>query len=110
MLKEKSVVALKDNKWTWTTPEYYKRIDENNFVTPDCTVITEEDLRKKIKETYEEKNQETDEVTVHDHYTLVEISEFEFNGKVMDHISNLESELAQARVHVEKIRRMFGVG
>ena len=111
MLKEKNVIALKDNQYTWSIPDYYKRLDESNFVSPDCETITETELEEKLKETFlwKESNEENAKTETRDKYTLVDVTEFEFNSVVMDHIINQEKALAEARTVLEKTRRMFGV-
>ena len=111
MLKEKNVIALKDNQYTWSSPEYYKRLDESNFVSPDCETFTEDQIEKKLKETFlwKESPEENAKTETRDKYTLVESTEFEFNSVVMDRIIAQEKTLAEARTVLEKTRRMFGV-
>lgn len=111
MLKEKNVIALKDNQYSWCKPDYYKRLDESHFVSPDCETFTEDEIEAKLKETflYKDLNDENAESETRDKYTLLECTEFEFNSVVMDKIISQESELAQAKTVLEKTRRMFGV-
>ena len=111
MLKGKNVIALKDNQYSWSKPDYYKRLDESNFVSPDCETITEAQIEKKLKETFlwTESPEENAKTETRDKYTLVESTEFEFNSVVMDHIISQEKALAEARTVLEKTRRMFGV-
>lgn len=111
MLKEKNVIALKDNQYSWSKPDYYKRLDESTFVSPDCDTITEAELEEKLKETFipKESDEKDLKTETRDKYTLVDSTEFEFNSVVMDHIINQEKALAEARTVLEKTRRMFGV-
>ena len=111
MLKEKNVIALKDNQYTWSKPDYYKRLDESTFVSPDCDTITEAELEKKLKETFIHKASDEKDLKTETRvkYTLVDSTEFEFNSVVRDHIINQEKALAEARTVLEKTRRMFGV-
>lgn len=111
MLKEKNVIALKDNQYSWSKPDYYKRLDESNFVSPDCETITEAQIEEKLKETFlwTESPEENAKTETREKYTLVDSTEFEFNSVVMDHIINQEKALAEARTVLEKTRRMFGV-
>ena len=111
MLKEKNVIALKDNQYTWSKPDYYKRLDESTFVSPDCDTITESELEEKLKETFIHKESDDKDLKTETcvKYTLVDSTEFEFNSVVMDHIINQEKTLAEARTVLEKTRRMFGV-
>lgn len=111
MLKEKNVVALKDNQYSWCKPDYYKRLDDSNFVSPDCETITEAQLEEKLKETFiwTESPEENAETETREKYTLADSTEFEFNSVVMDHIIAQEKALAEARTVLEKTRRMFGV-
>lgn len=111
MLKEKNVIALKDNQYSWSNPDYYKRLDESNFVSPDCETITEDQIEEKLKETFlwKESPEENAKTETRNKYTLIESTEFEFNSVVMDHIINQEKALAEARTVLEKTRRMFGV-
>lgn len=115
MLKEKNVIVLKDNQYTWSNPEYYKRLDEIHFVSPDCETFTEDYLEEKLKETflYKDLTNEDAEVEtgseIRDKYTLTEVTEFEFNSVVMDRIITQEKALAEARTVLEKTRRLFGV-
>lgn len=115
MLKEKNVIALKDNQYSWCKPDYYKRIDETHFVSPDCETHTEDEIEAKLKETFLYKDTTQEDVEIEtgsetrNKYTLMECTEFEFNSVVMDKIISQESELAQARTVLEKTRRMFGV-
>lgn len=111
MLKEKNVIALKDNQYSWSKPDYYKRLDESNFVSPDCETITEAQIEEKLKETFlwKESPEENAKTEPRDKYTLIESTEFEFNSVVMDHIIAQEKALAEARTVLEKTRRMFGV-
>lgn len=111
MLKGKNVVKLEDNQFSWIKPKYFKRLDETNFVSPDCEVFTEDKIEEKLKETFTYKNPEIEDAKeeTRDQYTLKECTEFEFNSVVMDTIKELESELAVAKTRLEKSRRMFGV-
>lgn len=111
MLKKKNVIALKDNQYTWNNPDYYKRLDESTFVSPNCDTITEAELEEKLKETFIHKESDEKDLKTETHakYTLVDSTEFEFNSVVMDHIINQEKALAEARTVLEKTRRMFGV-
>ena len=111
MLKEKNVIMLKDNEDTYSTPDYYKRLDESTFVSPSCRTITEAELEEKLKETFIYKEYDDVGLKTEDRikYTLVDSTEFEFNSAVMDHIINQEKALAEARTVLEKTRRMFGV-
>lgn len=111
MLKEKNVVALKDNQYTWSKPEYYKRLDETHFVSPECETFTEDQIQEKLRETFlwRESSEENAKTETRDKYTLTESTEFEFNSVVMDRIVAQERELAEARTVLEKTRRMFGV-
>lgn len=111
MLKEKNVIALKDNQYAWSNPDYYKRLDEIHFVSPDCETFTEDYLEEKLKETFlwKESSEEDAKSETRNKYTLTEVTEFEFNSVVMDHIVNQEKALAEARTVLEKTRRMFGV-
>lgn len=111
MLKEKNVIALKDNQYTWSKPYYYKRLDESTFVTPDCETFTEDQIEKKLKEKFlwRESSEEYAKSEPRDKYTLVDSTEFEFNSVVMDRIIAQESALAEAKAILEKTRRMFGV-
>ena len=111
MLKEKNVIKLKDNQYNWSNPDYYKRLDESTFVSPDCGTITEAELEEKLKETfiYKESDDKDLKTETRVKYTLVDSTEFEFNSVVMDHIINQEKALAEARTVLEKTRRMFGV-
>ena len=111
MLKEKNVVVLKDNQYSWSNPDYYKRLDESTFVSPDCDTITEAELEEKLKETFitkesDEKDLKTEPCVK---YTLEDSTEFAFNSVVMDRIITQEKALAEARTVLEKTRRMFGV-
>lgn len=111
MLKEKNVVALKDNQYSCSNPDYYKRLDESNFVSPDCETITEDQIEEKLKETFlwKESPEENAKTETRNKYTLIESTEFEFNSVVMDRIVAQEKTLAEARTVLEKTRRMFGV-
>lgn len=111
MLKEKNVIALKDNQYSLSNPDYYKRLDESNFVSPDCETITEDQIEKKLKETFlwKESPEENAKTETRNKYTLIESTEFEFNSVVMDRIVAQEKALAEARTVLEKTRRMFGV-
>ena len=111
MLKEKNVIKLKDNQFSWCKPKYFKRLDETHFVSPDCEVFTEDEIKAKLKETfiYTNKDDENAKEETRDQYTLEECTEFEFNSVVMDAIKDLEAELAVAKTRLEKSRRMFGV-
>lgn len=111
MLKGKNVVALKDNQYSWSKPEYYKRLDEIHFVSPDCETFTEDYIEEKLQEAFlwRESPEENAKTETRDKYTLVESTEFEFNSVVMDRIIAQESALAEARTILEKTRRMFGV-
>lgn len=111
MLKEKNVVALKDNQYSLSKPDYYKRLDETHFVSPDCETFTEDQIEKKLKETFlwKESPEENAKIETRDRYTLTESTEFEFNSVVMDRIVDQERALAEARTVLEKTRRMFGV-
>lgn len=111
MLKEKNVVALKDNQYSWSKPEYYKRLDETHFVSPDCETFTEDQIEEKLKETFlwKESPEENAKTETRNKYTLTESTEFEFNSVVMDRIVDQERALAEARTVLEKTRRMFGV-
>lgn len=111
MLKEKNVIALKDNQYTWSNPDYYKRLDESTFVSPDCGTITEAELEEKLKETFilKESDDKDLKTETRNKYTLVDSTEFEFNSVVMDNIIAQEKTLAEARTVLEKTRRMFGV-
>lgn len=111
MLKEKNVIALKDNQYSWSNPDYYKRLDESTFVSPDCDTITEAQIEEKLKETFlwTESPEENAKTETRDKYTLIESTEFEFNSVVMDRIITQEKALAEARTVLEKTRRMFGV-
>lgn len=111
MLKEKNVVALKDNQYSWSKPEYYKRLDETHFVSPECETFTEDQIEKKLKETFlwKESPEENAKTETRDRYTLTESTEFDFNSVVMDRIVDQERALAEARTVLEKTRRMFGV-
>ena len=111
MLKEKNVIALKDNQYSWSKPDYYKRLDESNFVSPDCETFTEDQIEEKLKETFlwRESTEENAKTETRDRYTLVDSTEFEFNSVVMDRIIDQEKALAEARTVLEKTRRMFGV-
>lgn len=115
MLKEKNVIALKDNQYSWSIPEYYKRLDETHFVSPDCETFTEDEIEKKLKEKFLYKDLTNEDAEVEtgsetrNKYTLMECTEFEFNSVVMDRIVNQEKALAEARTVLEKTRRMFGV-
>ena len=109
MLKEKNVIALKDNQYSWSSPYYYKRLDETNFVSPDCETLTESEIEAKLEETFVFKDPESDKEEIKFKYTLKECTEFEFNSVVMDHIIIQEKSLAEARAVLEKTRRMFGV-
>ena len=109
MLKEKNVIALKDNQYSWSNPDYYKRLDESNFVSPDCETFTESEIEHKLAETFVFKDPESGKEETKFKYTLEDSTEFEFNSVVMDHIINQEKALAEARTVLEKTRRMFGV-
>lgn len=111
MLKEKNVITLKDNQYSWSNPDYYKRLDESTFVSPDCDTITEAELEEKLKETfiYKESDEKDLKTETRNKYTLIESTEFEFNSVVMDRIVAQEKALAEARTVLEKTRRMFGV-
>lgn len=110
MLKEKNVVALKDNQYSWSKPEYYKRLDKIHFVSPDCETFTEDYIEAKLQETFLwRESEENAKTETRDKYTLVESTEFEFNSVVMDRIVDQELALAEARTVLEKTRRMFGV-
>lgn len=111
MLKEKNVVALKDNQYSWSNTDYYKRLDESTFVSPDCDTITEAELEEKLKEKFIHKESDEKDLKTETRvkYTLVDSTEFEFNSVVMDNIINQEKALAEARTVLEKTRRMFGV-
>ena len=111
MLKEKNVIVLKDNQYTWSKPDYYKRLDETNFVSPDCETFTEAQIEEKLKEKFlwKESPEENAKTETREKYTLVDSTEFEFNSVVMDNIINQERALAEARTVLEKTRRMFGV-
>lgn len=109
MLKDKNVIALQDNQYSWCKPDYYKRLDESHFVSPDCETHTEDEIEAKLKETFIFKDTDKEDAETRDKYTLLECTEFEFNSVVMDKIISQESELAQARTVLEKTRRMFGV-
>lgn len=111
MLKEKNVVALKDNQYSWSKPEYYKRLDETHFVSPECETFTEDQIEKRLKETFlwKESPEENAKTETRDRYTLTDSTEFEFNSVVMDRIVDQERALAEARTVLEKTRRMFGV-
>lgn len=109
MLKEKNVIVLKDNQYSWSNPDYYKRLDETNFVSPYCETFTESEIEHKLAETFVFKDPESDKEEIKFKYTLEDSTEFEFNSVVMDHIINQEKALAEARTVLEKTRRMFGV-
>lgn len=109
MLKEKNVIALKDNQYSWSNPDYYKRLDETNFVSPDCETFTESEIEHKLAETFVFKDPESGKEETKLKYTLKDSTEFEFNSVVMDRIINQEKTLAEARTVLEKTRRMFGV-
>lgn len=111
MLKEKNVITLKDNQYSWSKPDYYKRLDESNFVSPDCETITEDQIEEKLKETFlwKESPEENAKTETRNKYTLIESTEFEFNSVVMDRIVAQEKALAESRTVLEKTRRMFGV-
>lgn len=111
MLKEKNVIVLKDNQYSWSSPDYYKRLDEIHFVSPDCETFTEDYLEEKLKETFlwKEPSEEDAKSEIRNKYTLTEATEFEFNSVVMDRIITQEKTLAEARTVLEKTRRMFGV-
>lgn len=111
MLKEKNVVALKDNQYSLCSPEYYKRLDKIHFVSSDCETVTEDYLEDKLQETFlwKESSEEDAKSETRNKYTLTEVTEFEFNSVVMDRIINQEKALAEARTVLEKTRRMFGV-
>lgn len=111
MLKEKNVILLRDNQYTWSNPDYYKRLDESTFVSPDCDTITEVELEAKLKETFIPKESDEKDLNTEPRvkYTLEESTEFAFNSVVMDRIIAQEKSLAEARTVLEKTRRMFGV-
>ena len=111
MLKGKNVVALKDNQYSLYKPEYYKRLDETHFVSPDCETFTKDYIEEKLQETFlwRESPEENAKTETRDKYTLIESTEFEFNSAVMDRIVDQERALAEARTVLEKTRRMFGV-
>ena len=111
MLKDKNVIVLKDNQYTWSNPDYYKRLDETTFVSPDCDTITEAELEAKLKETFIPAKSDDEDVKdeVRNKYTLKDSTEFAFNSVVMDRIITQEKSLAEARTVLEKTRRMFGV-
>lgn len=109
MFKEKNVIALKDNQYSWCQPDYYKRLDESHFVSPGCETFTEDEIESKLAETFVFKDPESGKEETKFKYTLKECTEFEFNSVVMDHIIAQESGLAQAKAVLEKTRRMFGV-
>lgn len=111
MLKEKNVIALQDNQYNWSKPDYYKRLDETHFVSPDCETFTENQVEEKLRETFlwRESPEENAKTETRDKYTLIESTEFEFNSAVMDRIVAQERALAEARTVLEKTRRMFGV-
>lgn len=111
MLKEKNVIALQDNQYSWSKPDYYKRIDETHFVSPDCETFTENQIEEKLRETFlwRESTEENAKTETRDKHTLIETTEFEFNSVVMDRIIAQERTLAEARTVLEKTRRMFGV-
>lgn len=109
MLKEKNVIALKDNQYSWCKPDYYKRLDESHFVSPNCEIFTEDEIESKLAEKFIFKDSDSGKEETLSKYTLKECTEFEFNSVVMDRIISQESELAQAKTVLEKTRRMFGV-
>lgn len=111
MLKEKNIIVLKDNQYNWSSPYYYKRLDETHFVSPDCETLTEDQIEEKLKETFlwKESDEKDANSETRDKYTLSDATEFEFNSVVMDRIVSQECKLAEAKTVLEKTRRMFGV-